>query len=149
MPSGHWCIVGKKQQFKKSGKHLLYHAHHAFHIIKSEVTGTLLNYTSITCLICEHANELWKWNIILTHAVRRCVQISCSLGWNRQRKARENPRIKCCWRVRTEVLKCLIVESKYRLDVLPARIRSSCGRPGEFCQTCSYMPPRLWPAACV
>lgn len=41
-------------------------------------------------------------------------------------------RIKSCWRVRTEVLKYLIVVRKYRLSLLPARISSFCGRPGEF-----------------
>lgn len=42
------------------------------------------------------------------------------------------PRIKSCWRVRTEVLKYLIVVRKYRLSLLPARIGSFCRRPGDF-----------------
>lgn len=41
-------------------------------------------------------------------------------------------RIKSCWRVRNEVLKYLLVVRKYRLSLLPARIRSFCRRSGEF-----------------
>lgn len=40
------------------------------------------------------------------------------------------PRIKSCWRVRAEELKYLIVVRKYRLSLLPARIRSFCRRTG-------------------
>lgn len=48
MPSGHWCIVGKKLQLKRQ-ESILLHAHHVFHIIKSEVTNTLcsVSHTSI------------------------------------------------------------------------------------------------------
>lgn len=42
------------------------------------------------------------------------------------------PRIKSCWRVRTEELKYLTVVRKYRPSLLPARIRSFSWRPGEF-----------------
>lgn len=42
------------------------------------------------------------------------------------------PRIKSCWRVRTEELKYLTVVRKYRPSLLPARIRSFSRRPGEF-----------------
>lgn len=61
MPSGHWCIVGKKQQLKRQ--------ENTFFLMP---IMHFTCYTSITRLICEHANELWELNVFLTHWEKVC-----------------------------------------------------------------------------
>lgn len=75
----------------------------------------------------EQGNKVWKL-IILARSVRRCIRIRVSVVWKR----RENTWTKYGWRVRTELLKYLIVVRKHRLGLLPARIRSFCKKPGVF-----------------